>query len=170
MHLAVCFYASFATVILIDRCIVHGSTALALIMPATKTSAPLSQKAFVAIWLLPCIVTANLIHRHFGRVIQFIDSQSSINLICIFQHPHCFVYLCNYPSFTPLLHIYSRNLYSPFYYSMSCTASTGAFGIVLDRFLHPLLWFCTASTEDFGVVLAIALLLSQKPTATSWRK
>ena len=71
MHLAVRFYASFATVILIDRCIVHASTALALIIPATTTSAPLSQKAFVAVWLLPCMVTASIAGRYRYAAILF---------------------------------------------------------------------------------------------------
>jgi len=36
------------------------------------------------------------------------------------------------------------------------------------RFLHPLLRFCTASTGAFGIVLAIALLRSPEPGDASW--
>ena len=64
MHLAVRSYVFFCAVVLIDGCIVHVSTALALIIPATTTSASLSSKAFLAVWLLSCIITTSIAGRY----------------------------------------------------------------------------------------------------------
>lgn len=71
MHLAVRSYAFFAAMVLIDVCTVHVSTALALIIPVTTTSASLSPKAFLAVWLLSSLITTPIAGRYRYAAIIF---------------------------------------------------------------------------------------------------
>ncbi|KAF8817174.1 hypothetical protein BYT27DRAFT_7219391 [Phlegmacium glaucopus] len=135
----------------------HVSTALALIIPATTTSASLSPQAFLAVWLLSCILTTPIAGRYRYAAIIFagISGGALTALpICVITHPSLPTRIILVAIFIPL-------------FTILCLV---AFIIphLSPRFLHPVLRVCTASAGAFGVVLAIALLLSSKPGDASW--
>lgn len=135
----------------------HISTALSLIIPATTTSASLSPNAFLAVWLLSCIVTTPIAGRYRYATIIFagISGGALTALsICVITHPSLSARIIVVAIFIPL-------------FTVLCLV---AFIIprISTPFLHPMLRLCSSSTGAFGVVLAIALLLSPKPSAVSW--
>ncbi|KAF8158509.1 hypothetical protein B0H34DRAFT_709150 [Crassisporium funariophilum] len=133
----------------------HLSTALALLIPATTNSASLSPKSFLAVWLLSCVVTTPLAGRYRYAAFAFISVSGGalISLaLCVIIHPSLPSRIIFIATFTPLLTI--------------LTALALLIPRLSTHLLHPLLRFCTASTGAFGLVLAVSLLLN--PKAESW--
>ncbi|EDR13191.1 uncharacterized protein LACBIDRAFT_292432 [Laccaria bicolor S238N-H82] len=130
----------------------HLSTLLVLLIPATSSSAALSSKSFVAVWILSCIVTTFLS----GRYSEYIRRHNNSTLfslsLCVILHPS----LTPRVIFTTVITILLTIL---------VLIST-----VIPRLstllLHPLLRLSTASTGAFGLVLSIALLA--KPQVDPW--
>ncbi|TFK39065.1 hypothetical protein BDQ12DRAFT_682957 [Crucibulum laeve] len=133
----------------------HLSTFLALLIPAKSNSSSLSSQSFLAVWLLSCIVTTPLggRYRYAALVMLSLAGGTLISLgLSVIVHPSLSprVVLCAVlaPLFT-LLTLFAY--FIPRFHT---------------RFLHPMFRICTASTGAFGVVLALSLLLH--PQEEGW--
>jgi len=134
---------------------VHLSTVLALLIPVTTASASLSPKSFLAIWILSSIVTTPLAGRY--RYVAYLffgvsgGTMTSLAL-CVIVHPSLHSRVVLISVFLPLFSILVLILAS--------------IPRLSNAFFHPFLRICTASTGAFGVILSIALLLH--PQQSGW--
>ena len=152
--------------------LVHLSTALSLLIPATTASATLSYKSFLAVWVLSAIPTTTLAVRYRyvayafygasgGQVIHFFAYGYSLTLfyrtltslaVCVIIHP----------SLPP--RVILTITFLVFFFVLSLIFAT--IPRLYNRIFHPFLRICTASTGAFGLILSIALLLN--PRELSW--
>ncbi|KAF8904081.1 hypothetical protein CPB84DRAFT_1773356 [Gymnopilus junonius] len=141
----------------------HLSTALSLIIPATTPSAPLSSKSFLAVWILSCVLTTPLAGRYRYAALTFLGTSGgtlTALALCIITHP------------TLKSRIILVSIFLPLFTILVLLASTIPVARLTENFLHPLLRFCTASTGAFGVVMSIALLMNPKEEgwANAWER
>ncbi|KAF8968937.1 hypothetical protein BDZ97DRAFT_1902721 [Flammula alnicola] len=132
---------------------VHLSTALALIIPATTSSAPLSPKSFLAVWVLCCVITTPIAGRYRFAAFAFLGisggTLTSLAL-CVIIHP-------SLPSRIILVGVFLA-LFTILVLLVSLLPNSR----LTQSILHSLLRLCTSSTGAFGLVMAIALLLNPK--------
>lgn len=140
---------------------IHLSTLLALLIPGTTSSASLSPKSFLAVWILSCIPTTVLggLQRHVALLFAGVGGGFSIAIgLSVILHP----------SLLPrqiLLGIFSILL-----------TTTIFAGLYVSRFslaLRPALRTATSAMGSLGLVMSIALLSRPQPVlgwANVWER
>ncbi|PPQ88396.1 hypothetical protein CVT25_011275 [Psilocybe cyanescens] len=141
----------------------HFATALAVLIPATTSSAGLSPKSFLAIWVLTCVITTPLAGRYYYIAFFFFGLSGgtlTALALCIITHP------------TLLSRVILVGIFLPLFTSLVLFTAIVPIPRLTTNFLHPLLRLCTASTGSFGIVLSIALLLNPKEEswANAWER
>ncbi|KAF9453111.1 hypothetical protein P691DRAFT_801975 [Macrolepiota fuliginosa MF-IS2] len=133
----------------------HLTTFLSLLIPANTTSAPLSSKSFLAVWILVCIV-ATLVAgrwRYAALGMAGISGGGLASLaLSVIIHPSLAPRIILTAIFVPLL-----TFLVLFFYFVPKFHS---------RLLHPTLRFCTSANGAFGIILAISLLIN--PRVDAW--
>ncbi|KAF9485368.1 hypothetical protein BDN70DRAFT_871406 [Pholiota conissans] len=142
---------------------IHLSTALSLMIPGTTSSAPLSSKSFLAVWVLSCAVTTPLAgrYRHVAFLFLGVSGGTLTALaLCIITHP-------SLPSRIVLV-----GIFLPLFTLLLLLASILPISRLTNALLHPLMRLCTASTGAFGLIMAIALLMQPKEEgwANAWER
>ncbi|KDR82403.1 hypothetical protein GALMADRAFT_58295 [Galerina marginata CBS 339.88] len=142
---------------------VHLSTALALLIPATTSSASLSPKSFLAIWILSCIISVPVAGRYRYAAFAFFGISGgtlTALALCIITHP-------SLPSRVILV-----SICLPLLTLLVLLTSTIPIPRLTTTVFHPILRLCTASTGAFGVVVSVALLMNPKQEgwANAWER
>ncbi|CAA7265453.1 unnamed protein product [Cyclocybe aegerita] len=141
---------------------VHLSTALALLIPATTSAASLSPKSFLAVWIITAAITILLAGRYRYAAYIFYGVSGGTLLaiaLCVIIHPSLPSRIILTAIFLPLT-------------TLAVIISAAIPRLSTSNYFHPLLRICTASTGAFGVVLAIALLMDPKQAgwANVWER
>ncbi|PPQ97818.1 hypothetical protein CVT26_012919 [Gymnopilus dilepis] len=141
----------------------HLSTSLALIIPATTPSAPLSSQAFLAVWILSCLVTTPLAGRYRYAALTFFGISGgtlTALALCIITHPSL------------KSRVIVVSIFLPLFTLLVLVAAVIPVARLKVNFLHPFLRLCTASTGAFGIVMSIALLMNPKEEgwANAWER
>ncbi|KAF7767931.1 hypothetical protein Agabi119p4_7174 [Agaricus bisporus var. burnettii] len=129
----------------------HLATFFSLLIPSKSSSAPLSPKSFLAIWLISCVLTTLLAgrYRYAALTMAGFSGGALLSLaISVVIHPTLLSRVILTAIAAPLL-----TLLSLFFYFVPKFHSW---------LLHPTLRFCTSSNGAFGIVLSIALLSNPK--------
>ncbi|KAG6814253.1 hypothetical protein H0H92_015368 [Tricholoma furcatifolium] len=136
---------------------VHLSTFLSVMVPAMSSSAVLSSNAFMAVWILSCIITTILggRYRYCARIFAGLSGGPSLALaICVMIHP-------------PLL---PRQILTGLFAVLSLLLIMVVSLRDLLQFLRPSMRVFTASAGAFSLVLSIALLAHVQAWADVWQR
>ncbi|KAL1703092.1 hypothetical protein EV121DRAFT_208674 [Schizophyllum commune] len=132
---------------------VQFATFLAVCIPALTSASPLSSKSFIAVWLLPSLVTTLLGGRWKYCALAFagITGGALFSLgISVIIHPNLLTRVVLTAIFVPLLTILTL--------------------LPFERSQRPATRFATASTGAFGTVMSIAILTDIPAWANVWQR
>ncbi|TFK23422.1 hypothetical protein FA15DRAFT_670531 [Coprinopsis marcescibilis] len=134
---------------------VHLSTLLALLIPSTTPSAPLSQNSFLAVWILSCVPMAVLSGRYrlVSRILAGLSGGTTIAVgLSVILHPSLLTRLILLGIFGVL--------------SLSLVVASSAIPRLTHSLLHSVMRCCVSATGAFGLVLSVALL--SNPQVEAW--
>ncbi|KAI5891747.1 uncharacterized protein SCHCODRAFT_01038712 [Schizophyllum commune H4-8] len=132
---------------------VQFATFLAVCIPSLTSASPLSSKSFIAVWLLPSVVTTLLGGRwkYCALVFAGITGGATFALgISVIIHPNLLTRVVLTAILVPLSTILTL--------------------LPFERSQRPAMRFATASTGAFGVVMSIAILAGIPAWANVWQR
>ncbi|PFH47851.1 hypothetical protein AMATHDRAFT_66634 [Amanita thiersii Skay4041] len=147
---------------------IHFVTFISLLVPNLSTSSALSPSAFLAVCFISSLITCGVSGRYRYCAVFFISVLSGALTALAFSvilHPPISVRLALTAILSPLIALSTVLIYflssrqSPF-------KPESHYAVRVRKILHPLFRFCTASVGAFGVMLSISLII--RPPATSW--
>ncbi|KAI0310727.1 hypothetical protein OF83DRAFT_1070095 [Amylostereum chailletii] len=131
----------------------HLSTLLSLLIPNVTTSAALSSKAFVAVWILSCLPTAILAGRFKYAALAFIGITGGTSLslsLSIALHPSLLTRRVFFALFVPIFLLFSV--------------------LPIARTQQATVRLAAAATGTFGFIVSVAILAHVPTWANVWER
>ncbi|KDQ62239.1 hypothetical protein JAAARDRAFT_170470 [Jaapia argillacea MUCL 33604] len=132
---------------------VHCATFLSLLIPSVSTSAPLTNKSFLAVWLISVILLMALAGRwrYAAIILSGITGGATLALsLSVILHPSLLARIVLVAVFVPILTVLSL--------------------LPISRLQHGCIRLCASSAGAFGTVLSIAILAKVSAWANVWER